>query len=46
MLLGCQEAGISFRTLVKRLRINAFRVGYAVEKGEAIFQESHYELIQ
>jgi putative transposase len=41
-----REAGISLRTLAKRLRISAPRVHYAVERGEAIVHESHYELIQ
>ena len=41
-----REAGISLRTLAKRLRISAPGVGYAVERGEAIVQESRYELIQ
>jgi hypothetical protein len=41
-----REAGISLRTLAKRLRISAPGVGYAVERGEAIVQESHYELAQ
>ena len=43
---GAREAGISFRALAKRLMISAPGVGYAVERGEAIVQESHYELIQ
>jgi len=38
-----REAGISLRTLAKRLRVSAPGVGYAVERGEAIVQESHYE---
>jgi len=41
-----REAGISLRTLAKRLRISAPEVGYAVERGKTIAQESHYELIQ
>jgi len=41
-----REAGISLRTLAKRLGISAPGVGYAVERGETIVQESHYELIQ
>jgi len=45
VLLGC-EAGKSLRTMAKRLRVSAPGVGYAVEKGEAIVQESHYELTQ
>jgi putative transposase len=41
-----REAGISLRTLAKRLRVSAHGVAYAVERGEAIVQESHYELAQ
>jgi REP element-mobilizing transposase RayT len=41
-----REAGISLRTLAKRLRMSAPGIGYAVERGETIVQESHYELIQ
>ena len=41
-----REAGISLRTMAKRLRISAPGVGYALERGEAIVQKSHYELIQ
>ena len=41
-----REAGISLRTLAKRLGISAPAIGYAVERGEAIVQENHYELIQ
>jgi chromosomal replication initiation ATPase DnaA len=41
-----RAAEISLRTLSKRLRMSAPGVGYAVERGEAIVQESHYELIQ
>ena len=41
-----REAGIPLRTMAKRLGISAPAVGYAVERGEAIVQESHYELIQ
>jgi chromosomal replication initiation ATPase DnaA len=40
-----REAGIALRTLARRLRMSASGVGYAVERGEAIVQESHYELI-
>ena len=40
-----REAGISLRTLAKRLRMSAPGVGYAVERSEAIVQESHYVLI-
>jgi hypothetical protein len=43
---AASEAGISLRTLAKRLRLSAPGVGYAVERGEAIVQESHYELIE
>ena len=41
-----REAGISLRALAKRLGISAPGVGYAVERGEAIVQENHFELIQ
>ena len=41
-----RETGISLRTLAKRLRISAPMVGYAMERGEAIVREGHYELIQ
>ena len=41
-----REAGISLRTLAKRLWISAPGVGYAVERGEAIVQENQLELIQ
>ena len=41
-----REAGISLRTLTKRLGITAPGVGYAVERGEAIARENHVELIQ
>jgi len=41
-----REAGISLRTWAKRLRVSAPGVGYAVERGEAIVQESRYELTQ
>jgi hypothetical protein len=41
-----REAGISLRTLAKRLRVCDPGVGYAVERGEAIVQENHYELTQ
>ena len=40
-----REAGIPLRVLAKRLAISAPAVGYAVERGEAIVQENHYELI-
>ena len=43
---GVREAGISFRVLAKRLMISAPGVGYAEERGEAIVQESDYELMQ
>ena len=43
--LAVMEAGISLRTLAKRLRMSAPGVGDAVERGKAIVQESHYELI-
>ena len=41
-----REEGISLRKSAKRLRVSAPGVGYAVERGEAIVQESHYELTQ
>ena len=41
-----REAGISLRTLAKRLGITAPGVGYAVERGEAIARENHFELIE
>jgi REP element-mobilizing transposase RayT len=41
-----REAGISFRTLAKRLGISAPGVGYAVERGEGILRENQYELIE
>ena len=41
-----REAEISLRTLAKRLGITAPGVGYAVERGEAIARENHFELIQ
>ena len=41
-----RETGISLRALARRLRISTPGVGYAVERGEAIVQESHYDLIQ
>jgi putative transposase len=41
-----REAGISLRILAERLRMSAPGAGYAVERGEAIVQESHYELAQ
>jgi hypothetical protein len=41
-----REAGISLRAMAKRLGISAPAVGYAVERGEAMVQESDYELIQ
>ena len=40
-----KEAGISLRTLAKRLGISAPGVGYAVERGEAIAQENLLKLI-
>jgi hypothetical protein len=40
-----RAAEIPLRTLSKRLRMSAPGVGYAVERGEAIVKESHYELI-
>ena len=40
-----REAGISLRTLAKRLGISAPGVGYAVERGEAIVQENLLKLI-
>ena len=40
-----REAGISLRTLAKRLGISAPGVGYAVERGEAIVRENQFELI-
>jgi chromosomal replication initiation ATPase DnaA len=40
-----REAGISLRTLAKRLGISAPGVGYAVERGEAIVQKNHWKLI-
>jgi len=39
------EAGISLRTLAKRLGISSPGVGYAVERGEAIVRENQFELI-
>ena len=47
-LLCCgavMAAEISHRTLSKRLRMSAPGVSYAVQRGEAIVKESHYELI-
>lgn len=41
-----KEAGISLRTLAKRLGISSPGVGYAVERGEAIVRENQFELIQ
>jgi putative transposase len=43
---AAREAGISLRTLAKRLGISAPGVGYAVERGAAIVLENHYSLIQ
>jgi hypothetical protein len=40
-----REAGISLRTLAKRLGLSAPGVGYAVERGEAIVQESHISFL-
>jgi len=42
---AAREAGISLRTLAKRLGISAPGVGYAVERGEAIAQENLLKLI-
>jgi len=39
------EAGISLRTLAKRLGISSPGVGYAVERGEAIVRENQFDLI-
>jgi putative transposase len=41
-----REAGISLRTLARRLGISAPAVGYAVERGAAIVRENHYVLMQ
>lgn len=41
-----REAGISLRTLAKRLGISAPGVGYAVEKGETFVQENQCKLIE
>jgi len=41
-----REAGISLRTLARRLRMSAPGVGYAVERGEVIVQEDRYELMK
>lgn len=41
-----REAGISLRTLARRLGISAPGVGYAVERGEAIVRENNYLLMQ
>lgn len=40
-----KEAGISLKTLAKRLEISAPGVGYAVERGKAIVQENQLKLI-
>ena len=42
---AAREAGISLRTLAKRLGISAPGVGYAVERGEAIARENLLKLI-
>ena len=45
-VVAVREERISLRALAKRLGMSAHGVGYAVERGEAIVRESHYELIQ
>lgn len=40
-----REAGMSIRTLAKRLEMSAPGVGYAVERGAAIIQENQHKLI-
>ena len=40
-----REAGIPLRTMARRLGISSPAVGYAVERGEAIARENHYELL-
>lgn len=41
-----REAGITLRTLAKRLGISAPGVGYAVERGEAFVRENQFKLIE
>lgn len=41
-----REAGISLRTLARRLGISAPGVGYAVKRGKALVQENQYRLVQ
>jgi hypothetical protein len=45
-VVAVRDARISLRALAKRLRMSAHGVGYAVERGEDIVQESRHELIQ
>jgi hypothetical protein len=46
MLLGCQGGGDIAQDIGEAIEGKCPWVGYAVERGEAIVQESHYELIQ
>ncbi len=42
---AAREAGISLRTLARRLGISGPGAGYAVERGAAIVRENHYVLM-